>query len=62
MGTRMERKLELTPAAEAISAWQAQLTRSPIEASVAAALSCPAVPIITGAMVIAWHLWAPRTS
>lgn len=59
MANSMERKLKRTPAVRAVSAWQAQLTRSPVEAAVAAALSCPRVPVVTGAVVIAWGLWAP---
>lgn len=62
MGNSTERKLKRTPAVRAVSAWQAQLTRSPVEAAVAAALSCPCVPVVTGAMVIAWGLWAPWAS
>lgn len=58
----MEMKHRHTLAAGAISAWQAQLTWSPVEATIAVALSCPSVAIVTVAMAIAWCLWTPWAS
>lgn len=58
----MTRALKRTPAGEAVSARQAQLTRGPVEAAGAAALSCPRVPVVAGAVAIAWGLWAPWAS
>jgi len=62
MGNCMARKFQRTPAAGAVSAWQAELTRRPVEAAVAVALSCPSVTFVAGAVVIAWHLWASWAS
>lgn len=62
VGTDMERELERTPAGEAVSARRAELTRGPVEAAAAVALACPCVPLIAGAVAIAWGLWAPWAS
>lgn len=62
MGVDLARELKRTPAGVAISAWQAQLTRCPVEAAVAVALSCPRVPVVTGAVAIARGLWSPWAS
>lgn len=62
MGMGLERAVRRTPAGEAVSAWQAQLTRRPVEAAVAVALSRPRVPVVTGAVAVAWGLWAPWAS
>lgn len=62
MGTDTERELDRTPAGEAVSAWRAELTRRPVEAAGAAALARPRVPLVAGAVAIAWGLWAPWAS